>query len=200
MQLVPFTVALKNGQKATVREVGPEDKHLLNAGFEHLSSRSRYFRFLAAHNRLSGRELVRFTEQNNDQHVAIGAAIDSGPGIIPAGIARFIRLNDQRDVAEFAITIVDEFQGMGLGGLMLGVLAKYAVLNGIFGFKALVHSENERMHRLIGQIGGRPNRVGDTEIEYSVPLFSQAQSYPESDVGTAFRRAYELATFTEADA
>jgi len=59
MKLVPFSIALRNAQAASIREVGPSDRGLLTTGFEHLSDQSRYYRFLAAHSKLSGKELTR---------------------------------------------------------------------------------------------------------------------------------------------
>ncbi len=46
MQPQPIKTCLRDGTPILIRAVEPEDKHLLEIGFEHLSDRSRYFRFL----------------------------------------------------------------------------------------------------------------------------------------------------------
>lgn len=196
MKLIPFSIALRNAQTASIREVGPSDRDLLTSGFEHLSDQSRYFRFLAAHSKLSGKELTNFTAMNDKNHVAIGAVVEAGSEVVPLGIARFIRLEKQHDVAEFAITIVDEYQGLGLGSLLLGVLAKWAVLDGVSNFTALVHPENDKMRGVLDRLGCEYDRLGDTEFEYRLPLFENADDYPASSTGDAFGTAYELAVFT----
>lgn len=199
MQLIPFTAPLKNDQEALIRDVHPEDKPLLQIGFEHLSPQSRYFRFLGGHSRLSGAELARFTAENDDDHVAIGAMIMDGADATPAGIARYALPSARSDLAEIAITIADESQGLGLGSLLFGVLAKYAFLKGITEFAAMVHVDNHRMLGLLDHLGAHLFNRSGTEIEYRLPVFENPEDYPDNGVGNAFRRAYALAQFDEAD-
>jgi RimJ/RimL family protein N-acetyltransferase len=187
VKLTPFSVTLKNGVSALVREVTPDDRLLLLSGFEHLSAQSKYFRFLSAGHSLSAAELDAFTAPNDADHVAIGALIDNTVTPEPVGIARYIRLPGQDQAAEFAITIANSHQRQGLGSLLLGVLAKMARLNGISEFNALVHSENVSMLRLLSQLGGTRVRLSSTEIELKIPLSSDVALYSPSSVGDAFR-------------
>ncbi|MGB3247064.1 MAG: hypothetical protein WBB25_21230 [Sulfitobacter sp.] len=192
MKLIPFSALLSNGETALIREVGPADRHFLKVGFEHLSERSRNFRFLAAHPRLTQKELHQFTAPSDVDHVAIGALTKGGSEALPLGIARYIRLAKAPDVAEVAVTIVDSHQGIGLGSLILGVLAKHAVLNGISEFAALVHQENESMLGLFNRLDGRQTWLDGAEVEVKLQLFHDAADYPKSSVGNAFRNAYGL--------
>lgn len=193
MKLVPFFVTLKNGESATIREVGPPDQHLLKIGFEHLSDRSRQFRFLGAHPKLMPSEVSQFTAENDVDHLAIGVMQTDGCDPLPLGVARYIRLCEQGKTAEFAVTIVDSHQGIGLGSFVLGVLAKHAVKNGICEFYGLVHTRNEHMLRVIDQLGGQQNELGPYEVEVTVPLRCDPAGYPQTSVGDAFRAAYDQA-------
>lgn len=195
MNLIPFECSLVSSETAMIREVGPEDRDLLKLGFDHLSPQSRHFRFLSAHPKLTDAELDVFTAKNDVDHVAIGALQRTGSDVIPLGIARYIRLSPGGSVAEFAETIVDEHQGRGLGSLLLGVLAKHAVLNGVTAFSALVDGTNDRMLGLLEAIGGRNSTPAAEEAEFRIPLFRKATKYPQTSVGTAFRTAYDLAHF-----
>lgn len=195
MIFAPFTINLENSRSALIREVGPQDKELLKVGFEQLSKRSRYFRFLGAHPTLSAREVESFTAKSDGTHVAVGALLVGHGDTSPAGIARYVRLETNHHKAEFAVTVVDAHQGLGLGSLLLGVLAKCAVLNGIGEFVSIVHAENHVMSGLVDQLGGDCKRVGKAEVQFSFPLFKDAASYPATKVGDAFRTAHEHTNF-----
>ncbi len=194
MKLTPFTVILKNGISALVREVTPDDRFLLQIGYAHLSGQSRYFRFLAARHDLTAAELDIFTAPNGPDHVAVGALVEGTPAIEPVGIARYIRLSDQDHTAEIAVAIVDSYQHCGLGSLLLGVLAKFARLNGISEFSALVHCENTPMLSLLGQLGSTQTRLGGAEIEVRIPVVRDSAQHSPSSVGDAFRKVHGRAT------
>ncbi len=131
MKLSPFPATLKNGASVVIREVTPQDRHLLEIGFANLSDRAKYFRFLGAHKYLSEKELDGFTAQNDPDHIAVGALLEGSSRPEPIGIARYIRIPDQRLLAEIAVTIVDSHQHQGLAGILLGVLAKFAKAAGV---------------------------------------------------------------------
>src|SRR5687768_8644236 len=80
---------LRDGTEVQLRLVAPEDKPLLVAGFQRMSARSRYARFLAPKDTLSEDELRYLTELDQEHHFALGALDGGGAGI---GVARFIRL------------------------------------------------------------------------------------------------------------
>ena len=196
MKLVPFIVVLRSDEKALIREVVPSDAELLKSGFDHLSDQSRHFRFLAAHPKLLPSEVRRFTARNDTDHVAIGAILTGGPSDIPLAIGRYIRLTEGGTTAEFAITVVDSHQGLGLGSLILGALAKHAIGNNISEFFGLVHEENAAMLSLLDQLGGYRAKSNGSEIDVRIALQSDPAKYPETPVGDAFRTAYRLARIT----
>ncbi|WP_282128854.1 GNAT family N-acetyltransferase [Roseobacter litoralis] len=158
----------------------PTDRYLLEIGFAHLSDRARYFRFLGAHKNLSEKELDTFTAINGPDHVAVGALLKDRAIPEPIGIARYIRLPDQKHVAEIAITIADQYQHKGLGSLLLGVLAKFARQGGITEFTALVHSENTAMLGLLDQFGGVQTALGGEDIEVTFPVSAISVQVPTS--------------------
>ncbi len=64
---------LRDGTKVLLRLVRPSDKQLLLRGFEQLSARSRYLRFLTPKAVLTEEELRYLTELDGEDHFAIGA-------------------------------------------------------------------------------------------------------------------------------
>ena len=170
-QLLPFTTVLRNGDPIRIREVGVQDRDLLVEGFRQLSPESRFFRFLAAHKDLSREELDRFTATNDSTHMAIGAAVLHPNAEQPVAIARYVRATPQDTEAELALTIIDSYQRLGLGTLMLETLAQAALAEGITQFNALVHADNDGMAALLHRFGATRTREG-TEIEWRMPLAS----------------------------
>ena len=116
---------LRDGTRVRIRPIVPEDKALLVAGFERLSPESRYRRFMAQVDRLTDEQLVYLTEIDYHDHYALMALdLDHGPGI---GVARYVRLRGEPEVAEAAVTVIDDYQGRGLGHLLLQAIGAAAL-------------------------------------------------------------------------
>jgi RimJ/RimL family protein N-acetyltransferase len=144
-------VTLADGARIELRPISPADKALLADEFEHLSDESRYRRFLGPHLSLTRRELRYFTEIDHDRHEAI-VAIDpqTGHGI---GVARYIVSPESARAAEMAITVIDEWQGRGVGTELLRALVDRARANGVRRFTATVLNTNRPMLALFGELG-----------------------------------------------
>jgi GNAT superfamily N-acetyltransferase len=147
-------VVLWGETRIRVRLVRPSDKKRFVEGFERLSPRSRYLRFLRGKGTLSASELRYLTELDLVNHVALGAVRLSrfgreGDGV---GVARFVRLPEEPEVAEFAVTVVDAMQGLGIGRLLIRRLAAAAMERGIVWFRCWLLPENERMRDVLALV------------------------------------------------
>ena len=94
---------------------------------------------------LTDRELDYLTEVDYRDHFAwIARTVGSQPGLGQEGlgVARYIRLPDEPEVAEAAITVVDEYQQMGIGRVLLELLSESAQANGIRVFRGYALPEN----------------------------------------------------------
>lgn len=192
MHVRPIETTLRNGVRVLIREVAPQDRPLLELGFDRLSDESRYFRFLHPVRRLSERELSYFLHAQGPDHRALGALDVGGPKPEPAGIGRYCRLPERPDLAEIAVTVVDAYQGIGLGSLLVCLLAKCAVIDGVEAFTAILHPENVSMAGLFAELGGVIERRDRFEIEMRIPLFADPAAYPATPTGEVARRAYAL--------
>jgi GNAT superfamily N-acetyltransferase len=142
-----------------VRPIEPGDKARLLEGFERLSEKSRYRRFLAPTPELSESMLRYLTEVDHRDHEALVALEEAtGQGI---GVARYVRQEDRPDVAEAAVTVADDWHRRGAGTLLLELLAARAREEGIERFSALVLASNREMLELLEALG--PVRVVDRE-------------------------------------
>ena len=144
------------------------DAPLLADGFARLSTQSRWMRFLGTKTSLSAAELRYLTDVDHHDHEAIGAlSAADGRGV---GIARYVRdANDPRS-AEIAVTIVDDWQGRGLGTELLAQLSDRARQAGIDRFTALVSTQNAAMAGLLRKLGACLVSRGPGTVEYEVAL------------------------------
>ncbi len=144
------TVRLSDGYRVHLRLIRPSDKDVLREGFERLSPDSRYARFMAPKPHLTERELEYLTDVDQLDHFAMGAMrrriVGRDEGV---GSARFVRLPDRHDVAEPAVTVVDDCQGKGLGSILLHRLIEAAWERDIRWFRSELLAENKASRRLI---------------------------------------------------
>jgi GNAT superfamily N-acetyltransferase len=140
-------VTLRSGQSAIIRAIVPADKYVLREGMHHLAAQSRYFRFLTPKEELTDDEVAYFTEIDFLQHVALMVfIIDENGTEVPAGVGRYIVTPGANPTsAELAFTVVEEFQGLGVGKMLLQHLTIIARAAGIARFTALVLPDNVKM-------------------------------------------------------
>jgi RimJ/RimL family protein N-acetyltransferase len=182
------STTLRDGTPILVRPIRPDDRGRLAEGFRRLSPESRYRRFLTVAEELTADELRYLTEIDYRNHFAWVAVREDRPeeGL---GVARWVRLRDEPDVAEPGITVVDDYQGRGLGTLLLGLLAAAARAGGIARFRAYVLEENEPMRALLEQLGATVRHDSPGLLTIEVPL--DPGVVPDTPAGRVLRAAAE---------
>jgi GNAT superfamily N-acetyltransferase len=147
-------LALSDGTRIRVRSLQRSDRAEIAHGFARLSSSSRYMRFLTPKQFLSDEDLTFLTELDGSIHFGLVAVRLARDGAETDGIAvaRFFRLPGESDVAEPAITVIDEMQGRGIGSLLLSRLAAAAVEKGVCRFRCYLLSENFRGQEMIRKL------------------------------------------------
>ncbi len=171
----PWRETLADGRAVELRRLRASDKSRMAAAFETLSTTSRYRRFFTPMARLTPRFLRYLTEVDHHDHLAWGAIDPLDPAEPGVGVARCVRLIDEPTVAEAAVTVVDPWQGHGLGPLLLDVLAADARAHGIETFRGYVLPDNTPMRSLVEQSGGRTRVTegGLLRIDLPLPVVSQ---------------------------
>ena len=160
---------LRDGSRVVVRPIEPDDKEALLEGFAHLSEDSRYRRFLSPTPRLTESQLRYLTEVDHDRHEALIAfAEETGE---PVGVARYVRFPDDPTEAEPAVTVVDDWQGRGLGTMLLEEISERARDAGVEQFVATVLAGNTPVIAMVEHLGPEVSetREGAT-IRIEAPL------------------------------
>jgi RimJ/RimL family protein N-acetyltransferase len=161
-------VTLRDGSEVLIRQVQPADAPLLADGFTRLSDASRRLRFLARKDQLSAAELRYLTDVDHHDHEALGALDQAdGRGV---GVARYVRDTDDPHAAEIAVTIVDDWQGRGLGTELLTRLSARARSEGICRFTALVADDNMAMAGLLRKMSASRVGRGPGTVDYEITL------------------------------
>ena len=137
---------LREGDDGPVRDV-----------FAGMSAQSRYLRFHSPMPRLSPAMLYRLTATKPGHHVALVASIDGRD----VGIARWVRdIIDPRR-ADVGISVIDKYQGRGIGRALLETLARDAECWGVIKLSFIVHRRNVAMLRLLHSWGATVSFVED---------------------------------------
>lgn len=142
-------VTLKNETPVMLRPVRPEDEPELAALYSRLGPETMYQRFFAVMARPPPSWAHILTKVDYDRRMAIVAI---GPDSELIAVARY-DYDEAAKEAEIAIVVQDQWQGKGLGTVMMTELLTYATTKGIHRFRAHVLSENRRMLDMLARLG-----------------------------------------------
>jgi acetyltransferase len=147
------TVHLADGRDILLRPILPEDEPALKAMFEKLSPEEVRLRFFLPMKTLSHVMAARFTQIDYDREMALVLTNRGVPGQVDIfGVVR-ISADPDNETAEYAIVIVGELTGMGLGVMLMRRIIGYAEERGIGEIYGDVLRENKTMLRLCEALG-----------------------------------------------
>lgn len=164
-------LSLRDGTRVKIRPVVPEDKERFLDGFARLSPASRYRRLLAPIEELTPEMLRTFTEVDYRAHFAYVALVADDPDERGIGVARYIRIPEDPQAAEAAVTVVDEYQGRGLGTLLLEALGAVALEHGIRRFRGVALEGNTPIRDIMAGVGAEVHHdsPGLVRVEIDLP-------------------------------
>ena len=140
-----------DGTLITLRRIEAGDFALEQTFVAGLSAATGYKRLLSAR-RPSEEEIRRFTEIDYECEFAVIATTVHDGVEQQVGVARYVT-QGCADEAEFAIVLSDDWQGHGLGGVLLSSLIAEARQRGVRRLFGTTMSENEGMVALARKLG-----------------------------------------------
>ncbi|MBC7538768.1 MAG: GNAT family N-acetyltransferase [Bacteriovorax sp.] len=145
--------------KFIIREIQPGDKESLQEGLAQMTNESRRLRFFYSRKNFTEKELKFLTEVDQHNHIAFVCISNENS---PAGSIRCVRNFDRPEFAELAVTIVDKYQGQGLGYRLLDTLADAAIKENITHLYGDFHTSNTNMLKLLEKYCLRHNITMDS--------------------------------------
>jgi RimJ/RimL family protein N-acetyltransferase len=142
---------LRDGERIEIRAVRPQDRDDLIAAVSRTSSDSLYRRFFAVRRHFSETEESFYLNVDFVSHVALVALAEENgqPSIVGGG--RYVV--SEPGQAEVAFTVVDKYQGRGLGAALLRHLATIARQAGLRELVAYVLPDNRAMLKVFEKSG-----------------------------------------------
>ena len=106
------------GIDVIIRPVAPSDKSRFLNGIQQLSANTLFLRFLSPIRELSNSQVDYLINCDFEDHFAMAVVLDqpSYPGM---AVTRYIRSYENLEEAEWAVTVIDKYQGLGLGRILL---------------------------------------------------------------------------------
>jgi GNAT superfamily N-acetyltransferase len=153
----PLEVQLRDGRRVTLRTVRPDDAQRMQAALRGMSAQSRYARFMSALRELTPQMLDRATRPDAGRELQLVAVDGDGAQQTIVGGARYAAAPGSRD-CEFALAVVDDWQGQGLARQLLETLMRVARARGFERMEGYILASNARML-------GLAKRLGFAEVE-----------------------------------
>ena len=153
-------VVLRDGSIGHVRPIRPADAPLIQQFHDRQSKESIYLRFFAPLPHLSDRDAHRFA--NVDHHARVALVMEADDHLV--GIARYDRVGDSPPRAEVAFNVADDFQGRGVGSVLLEHLVAIGQEGDIEEFTADVLPQNRKMLGVFSEAGFEVSRHFDDGV------------------------------------
>lgn len=150
----PETAALRDGTVVSLRFLQPDDVERIKAFFYRLSPESVFYRLLEYRTTISEAEARELCAVDGVRRVAIAALLetDAGPAIVGVGRYGLVEAN-QPETAEAAVVVRDDYQGRGLGRVLMTRVVAYARAHGVKRFVATIHVNNAKILNFINHSG-----------------------------------------------
>lgn len=148
--ITPIPVQVRNGDWFYLRPVLPGDVERTLNGPVEFSSETLYRRFQSVRKPTKALLEYLFEVDYADHFVWVLTEGALGPVIADA---RFVREGHDSTTAEVAFTVGDDYQGRGIGTLLMGALVVSAGYVGVQRFSARVLSDNYAMRKIMDHLG-----------------------------------------------
>ncbi|MDH3428821.1 MAG: bifunctional acetate--CoA ligase family protein/GNAT family N-acetyltransferase [Gammaproteobacteria bacterium] len=144
-------IQLNDGTDILIRPIRPEDADMEARFVRELSKEAKYFRFMNSLQELSQEMLVRFTQIDYHNEMALIAVNSDGAGEEQIGVARYTT-NVDKTSCEFALVVSDRWQSRGIAHHLMRDLMEIARDRNLEWMQGQVLSSNTKMLELVSSL------------------------------------------------
>ncbi|MGO9370797.1 MAG: GNAT family N-acetyltransferase [Syntrophobacteraceae bacterium] len=155
------------GHPVTLRPTKPVDERLLQEHFYDLDSQDVISRFLSNRTSFTQTDVEDISRTDYVKCFTVVAVVGEVGFEKVVGIGEY-HLAEAKNMAEVAFSVSKDWQGRGLGRVLIAKLAEAARENGIAGLFAITSSENHRMMKLFRTLPYKVRSVVDEEVLLSL--------------------------------
>lgn len=146
---------MNDGRDVLLRTLRPDDAKLIKTAISDMSPTSRYFRFFSPAPMVPDSVLKRLVEVDCITHIAWGAICADCETETVIGAVRAVRASSDATTAEYSITVLDDYHGLGVARMLTAALLVDCLKSGITHLDAHLLSENRAASALIKSMGAR---------------------------------------------
>jgi len=167
---------LRDGRRVAIRALRQEDRTELLAAVGRTSLESLYRRFFSVKRGFTEQETDFFLNIDFVDHVALVAVVEEAGRPVIVGGARYIVLQPRK--AEVAFTVIDPYQGQGIGAALMRHLAGIARGAGLPELIADVLPENHAMLKLFAKSGLPLRTERESDVVHVVLRLDATRCHP----------------------
>jgi RimJ/RimL family protein N-acetyltransferase len=156
------TESLRDGRGIEIRALRPDDKDDMLAAIGRTGTQSLQRRFFVVKRGFSEKEIAFFMNIDFADHVALVALAEEDGRKVIVGGGRYIVTEPGK--AEIAFVVIDDYQGQGIGTLLMHHLAVIARKAGLKELIAEVLPENAAMRKVFSKFGFQARRGSDPQV------------------------------------
>jgi acetyltransferase len=145
-------IQLDDGTDMVIRPIRPEDAEMEAKFVRELSDEAKYFRFMNSLQELSQEMLVRFTQIDYHNEMALIAVVSTSEGEEQVGVARY-STNVDKTSCEFALVVSDKWQSHGIAHRLMRDLMTVARDRELETMDGQVLANNHKMLELVETLG-----------------------------------------------
>jgi acetyltransferase len=163
-------ITLKDGMSVLLRPIKPEDENMWLEMFKTFSEETVRFRFFRIIKDTPHEVRTRFCNIDYDREIGIVAEVQEPGKKRLLGVARLIATPVQKDEAEFALVVTDEWQRQGLGSEFLDYLIEIGKDKNLAKIAGVVLKDNYPMIALCREKGFKFSEgdPGEYKVEYDM--------------------------------
>lgn len=153
---------LRDARRLEIRAFKPDDRADFLLAADRIGPLSLYRRFFTVKRGFTERERTFFLNVDFDKHVALVALMEEAGRKVIVGGGRYVVV--QPGKAEVAFVVIDQYQGQGIGSILMRHLAAIARAAGLRELIAEVLPENMPMLKVFEKSGLPMTTTRESEV------------------------------------